>query len=900
MPPAQKTLVEIDGHRFTLTNLDKVLYPATGTTKAEVINYYAQIATVMLPLVRGRPVTRKRWPNGVEAEPFFQKNVDAATPTWMPRQRIEHRSGAIDYPLASSPAALAWFGQNGALELHVPQWQFTADGLPGNPDRMVFDLDPGPGVSLADCAQVAFWVRGLLGDIGAEAVPVTSGSKGLHLYVALDGTRSSAEVSAIAQQVARTIEGDHPDLVTSNMSKALRPKRVFIDWSQNNGNKTTVAPYSLRGRPQPTVAAPRSWDELADPELRHLEFSEVLERVADGLDPTAPLGVPTPSSTSVPRTGDGGEQDRLATYRSMRSADRTPEPVPDVGGQPHGADDTFVIQEHHARRLHWDVRLERAGVLVSWAVPRGVPENSGDNRLAVHTEDHPLEYAAFSGTIPHGEYGGGEMTIWDSGTYETEKWWSDEVIVRFHGQKVQGRYVIVRTDGKNWLLRRMKDQQGRWVPHPEPASRRAKIPDSDALTGSRVDGSLVGGSLVAGSLEGGAGPAVVAAPGGATRSPEPAGTEAAETKSAGTDPTGTDPTGAGPTDVSATQADSAPDEADLPSPPTDLAPMLATSGTVDQLVGDDWRFEGKWDGIRALAAIGNGALRLTSRTGRDITTGYPELVELLDLTAGHSVVLDGEIVALDNGGRTDFGLLQQRMGLTRKADVDRVRAKTPVHYYVFDILWLDGVSLLRRGYEIRRRLLTALNPQGEAVEVPEQMAGTAAEALEASDARRWEGIVAKKADAPYRPGQRVHSWIKIKNSRVQEGIVVGWKPGSGRRAGTIGSLLLAIPAGHSSVGGDVDSDGGPDGGLTYIGKVGTGFTDAVLDDLYGRLEPLRSEHSPVTGPVPRPDAKDAVWVQPELVGEVRFGEWTHDGRLRHPSWRGLRPDKRPDEVRRES
>src|SRR6185312_396820 len=138
MPPAQKTLVEIDGHRFTLTNLDKVLYPATGTTKAEVINYYAQIATVMLPLVRGRPVTRKRWPNGVEAEPFFQKNVDAATPTWMPRQRIEHRSGAIDYPLASSPAALAWFGQNGALELHVPQWQFTSDGLPGNPDRMVF------------------------------------------------------------------------------------------------------------------------------------------------------------------------------------------------------------------------------------------------------------------------------------------------------------------------------------------------------------------------------------------------------------------------------------------------------------------------------------------------------------------------------------------------------------------------------------------------------------------------------------------------------------------------------------------------------------------------------------------------------------------------------------------
>ena len=860
MPPPQKTLVEIDGHRFTLTNLDKVLYPATGTTKAEVISYYAQIAPVMLPVVRGRPVTRKRWPNGVEAEPFFQKNVDKATPTWMPRQRIDHRSGAIDYPLAASPAALAWFGQNGALELHVPQWQFAPDGLPGNPDRMVFDLDPGPGVTLAECARVAFWVRELLGDIGADAVPVTSGSKGLHLYVALDRTRSADEVSAIAQQVARTIEGDHPDLVTSNMSKALRPKRVFIDWSQNNGNKTTIAPYSLRGRPHPTVAAPRTWDELADPELRHLEFTEVLERVAGGLDPTAPLaaGLPTPARGG---SAPGSEPDRLATYRAMRSADRTPEPVPAAGAQPHGADDTFVVQEHHARRLHWDLRLERAGVLVSWAVPRGIPENSGDNRLAVHTEDHPLEYASFAGTIPHGEYGGGEMTIWDSGTYETEKWWSEEVIVRFHGAKVQGRYVIVRTDGKNWLLRRMKDQQGRWVPHPEPASRRAKIPDGDALTGSRVTGPQEDGSQADGSHADGA----PTAASGSDAPGRPARDRAPDAGSAGVEP--------------------GPAEPDLPSPPTDLAPMLATAGTVDQLIGDDWRFEGKWDGIRALAAVGNGTLRLTSRTGRDITVGYPELAELIELTFGHAVVLDGEIVALDDDSRTDFGLLQQRMGLTRKADVERVRIKVPVRYYVFDILWLDGVSLVRRGYDVRRKLLTALNPQGDSVEVPEPMTGTAAEALDASDARHWEGIVAKKADAPYRPGQRVHTWIKIKNSRVQEGIVVGWKPGSGRRVGTIGSLLLAIPE---------------NGGLTYIGKVGTGFTDAVLDDLYGRLEPLRTKESPVTGPVPRPDAKDAVWVQPALVGEVRFGEWTHDGRLRHPSWRGLRTDKSPDEVRRES
>ena len=282
---------------------------------------------------------------------------------------------------------------------------------------------PGPGVTLADCAQVAFWVREILADVGLDAVPVTSGSKGIHLYVGLDRRRdSSGEVSAVALQIAQVIETDHPDLVTSKMSKALRPGKVFIDWSQNNGNKTTIAPYSLRGRARPTVAAPRTWDELADPDLVHLEYAEVLQRLADGPDPMAALGVPLESPDSPAdrdsggspvdheklhatrrqnlatrrnsgavshdqpesrdhrqpeaATGAGDGQDRLGSYRAKRSADRTPEPVPRAGPQPHGDDDTFVIQEHHARRLHWDLRLERNGVLVSWAVPRGIPDTT--------------------------------------------------------------------------------------------------------------------------------------------------------------------------------------------------------------------------------------------------------------------------------------------------------------------------------------------------------------------------------------------------------------------------------------------------------------------------------------------------------------------------------------------
>ncbi len=448
----------MDGHRFGLTNLSKVLYPASGTTKADVIGYFAEVAHAMIPLVAGRPVTRKRWPNGVDTTPFFHKNVDKGTPLWIRRQEITHKDRTINYPLVESPATLAWFGQNAALELHVPQWRFGPDGGVGQPDRAVFDLDPGDGVELARCAEVAKVIRDRLDDLKLTAVPVTSGSKGLHLYVPMPGGQTSEEVSQFAKLLAETVERDMPDLVVSRMAKELRPGKVFIDWSQNSSAKTTIAPYSLRGRELPMVAAPRTWAELDDPELRQLEYREVLERLRSGIDPFGRPG------------GDRSVSAKLATYRSKRSADRTPEPVPAEAAQApaNGHDDTFVIQEHHATALHWDFRLERGGVLVSWAVPKGIPTTARGNRLAVQTEDHPLEYATFAGSIDHGEYGGGEVTIWDSGHYTLEKWRDDEVIVILDGARARGRFALIRTrvgaggeaagKGNQWLMHRTKDQ----------------------------------------------------------------------------------------------------------------------------------------------------------------------------------------------------------------------------------------------------------------------------------------------------------------------------------------------------------------------------------------------------------------------------------------------------------
>src|SRR3984957_19255942 len=434
--------------RVKLTNADKILYPATGTTKSEIFDYYTGIAEVMVPHIAGRPATRKRWPNGVEQSSFFEKQLAASAPEWLARGSITHRSGTTTYPIIDSVDGLAWIAQQAALEVHVPQWRFVAEWTrkgeqlkPGPAPRLVFDLDPGEGVTMAQLAEVARAVRDLIADVGLTTFPLTSGSKGLHLYSPLDKPVSSRGAVVLAKRVAQQLETSMPKLVTSTMTKSLRAGKVFVDWSQNSGSKTTIAPYSLRGREDPTVAAPRSWEELDDKKLRQLRYDEVLKRIERDGDLLAPLDA------------DVRTRDRLTKYRSMRDAARTPEPVPSTKpAAGHG--NTFVIQEHHARRLHYDVRLERDGVLVSWAVPKGVPDDPGVNHLAVHTEDHPLEYGSFEGEIPRGQYGAGSMTIWDSGRYETLKWTKSEVKVRLHGQRVTGGYTLFQTGGKQWMMHR--------------------------------------------------------------------------------------------------------------------------------------------------------------------------------------------------------------------------------------------------------------------------------------------------------------------------------------------------------------------------------------------------------------------------------------------------------------
>lgn len=283
--------VEVEGRRLKLSNLDKVLYPMTGTTKGEVLNYYARIAPLMLPHLADRAVTRIRWPNGTAEGSFFEKNLPAGAPDWLRTVTVPStgsRGGGdkITYPIIDGLAALTYLANLASLELHVHQWTVGRNGQPKNPDRLVIDLDPGAPADLHECARVALLVRGRLEEMGLSAAPVTSGSKGMQLYAALPGRKNADEVRDLAQEIAKDLSKAEPDLVVWRMTKALRPGKVFLDWSQNTGSKTTISPYSLRGKDRPTVATPLTWDEVETGaekrgELEQVTFDEVLKRVEE-------------------------------------------------------------------------------------------------------------------------------------------------------------------------------------------------------------------------------------------------------------------------------------------------------------------------------------------------------------------------------------------------------------------------------------------------------------------------------------------------------------------------------------------------------------------------------------------------------------------------------------------
>jgi bifunctional non-homologous end joining protein LigD len=465
----------------------------------------------------------------------------------------------------------------------------------------------------------------------------------------------------------------------------------------------------------------------------------------------------------------------LRDYERKRDRGKTPEPF--GGRKKRARSPIFVVQRHDARSLHYDFRLERDGVLLSWAVPKGVPLETGQRHLAVHVEDHPLDYATFEGEIPKGQYGAGSVEMWDKGTYELlEEKPDGGLTVRLDGKRLQGIWTLVPAhlsgEEKNWLLIRKRD---------------------DAPSAPRRKGA-------------------------------------------------------------------------------EYAPMLATLAQ-ELPGGNGWVFEVKWDGYRAISYLRGSEARLVSRNGNDLSERFPGVARALaSAVKTPDCVLDGEVCALDENGRSSFSAMQRGDGT--------------IVYYVFDLLELEGKPLIDLPLEERRETLAGLLDRRNRTVLLSETFDDGPGLLEAAAAQRLEGVIAKKLGSRYEPGRRSRNWLKVKTHGRQEFIIAGYTRGKGRRSGTLGSLILAVNRGQ---------------GLEYVGNCGTGFTEKEIDELLERLRPLVRKTSPFgyVPKMPKVRRDDIVWVEPKLVCEVEFAEWTHDGRLRAPSFQGLRDDKSAEEVRRE-
>jgi bifunctional non-homologous end joining protein LigD len=468
---------------------------------------------------------------------------------------------------------------------------------------------------------------------------------------------------------------------------------------------------------------------------------------------------------------------KLKEYRRKRDPKKTSEPF--GKGKKRGKEPIFVIQRHDARRLHYDFRLERDGALASWAVPKGVPLEPGQRSLAVHVEDHPLDYATFEGEIPKGQYGAGTVEIWDSGTYElVEEKKDGGLTVRLHGKRLEGTWTLVpaHLDGeeKNWLLLKKREEPGQ-----------------------------------------------------------------------------------------------------QPKPTREYSPMLATLGDQQVPKGPGWLFEVKWDGFRVLARVTQGEATLKSRQGNNLTQRFATVAkEIPKAVKTPNCVLDGEVCALDEQGRSSFSLMQQG------------KPGTPIVYFVFDLLELEGEPLVDLPLiERHKRLKKLLDRRNKTVRLSEVFED--GEALyQAAKQQNLEGIMAKRADSRYAVGRRTRDWLKVKTHGRQEFIIAGYTKGQGRRAGTLGSLVLAVRRGPN---------------FEWVGNVGTGFTGEEIEKLLAKLRPLERKTPPFkeVPKMPKVRKGDVVWVEPKLVCEVEFAEWTHDGHLRAPSYQGLREDKTAEEVHRE-
>jgi bifunctional non-homologous end joining protein LigD len=846
--------------RLAITNSGKIFYPAGKFTKSDVVEYYVRVAPFLLPHFRHRPVTLKRYPDGVYGEPFYEKDAPGFTPKWVKTFPVPRREGGpdINYILINDIETLAWSANMAALELHpflhrIPEID--------RPTHIVFDLDPGEGTNVLHCARVAFLLRDILKELRLKCFPKVSGSKGIQLYLPLNRPITYRATQAFARAIAELLERKHADLLVAGMAKNLRVGKVFIDWSQNAEHKTTVGVYSLRAkRPRPYISMPVTWRELKKAveksDVARLDFDpetalKRLQRVGDLFAPVLKLRQNLPKEFAGLQKSPTAEANKsarvpsralpkraaLGEYEAKRHFDRTNEPLPQLPKRSRqGSRRRFVVQKHAASHLHYDFRLEMHDVLKSWAIPKGLPLKENETHSAFETEDHPIEYLEFEGIILQGEYGGGTVMVWDIGTYEVVEgnYWKGSLSIFLAGKKLKGEWTLQRLANEEektkWLLRKTRG---------DAKAISAKRQDVSAVTGRTMEKIARDKSAVWKT------------------------NREAEKKTPKIERPTANVEGAKKTKA-----------------PQFVQPMKATAVT-ELPKGDEWIYELKWDGYRALALKHANDVRLLSLKEKNLTSDFAAVAEAVRGVSVLTAVIDGEIVAVDTRGCPSFQALQNRASTGREWQIV---------YYAFDLLSLEGEDWKKKPLHQRKAKLRELL-QGSDVRYNAELSGTPEAIVKTVKKARLEGVIAKDRDSLYRAGARVTTWVKFKIDKAQEFVIGGYKADGG----SFQSILVGYYDGTK---------------LLFAGKVRQGFNPAIRRRLLETMRPLLATKCPFDNlPSSRKshfgegiaieEMKELCWLKPKLVAQVSFTEWTNYGLLRHATFRGLRDDKEPREVVRE-
>ncbi|HMS66509.1 MAG TPA: non-homologous end-joining DNA ligase [Saprospiraceae bacterium] len=761
-----KQITKVEGRNITLSNLDKVLFEDAGFTKAQLIEYYIRVKEYILPFIADRPMTFIRYPDGTKSNHFYSKNRAEWTPEWIASVKVGDDD--VDYVLINHLPDLVWAANMAALELH-PMTVKSSDLE--HPDLFIIDLDPPTEADFAQVKVLAKELKIFFEQMDLTTFLKTSGSKGLHLFVPITPKYTHEEiVQFLKTQITLYIQ-NQPD-ATLAFKKDKRKGKILIDLFRNNKNQTCAAAFGTRGRPSGAVSLPIHWEDLDDLTTSQAydihTTVEYLTAKGNAWEAFYDFSTDLPGARTDQATltkAQVKKNEKLEVYREKRDFSKTTEPAGttlSAAASKEKSSPKFTIQLHDASRLHFDLRLEHEGVLQSWAVPKGLPTTVNEKRLAIRTEDHPLQYLTFEGTIPEKQYGAGEMWIFDTGTYQTTKHTTKSIHFQLKGSQITGDFHIFQTKDDQWLIERIS-----------------------------------------------------------------------------------------------------PNKVELP---TSFDPMLADLSDGKIPPSSDYFFEIKWDGIRINLVKNHDEITITSRGGRDISSQFPEVIAAAKEIKAEQVSLDGELVVLDGQGKPVFAkiisrLHQKKVGATSKSNQCTA--------YFFDLLYLDGLITKDMPVERRRAWVKAVLPVGEILRFSEAFedGNTLWEAVKAHG---LEGVICKSKASKY-VANRSKSWLKVKVRSDERVFIVGYTPGQGERSPHFGSLHLA-----QMESGEI---------LRYVGRVGTGFDQKTMIDLYDKINELPKIAKPFEEKIE--EEQKSVWVAPVLECKVKYASLTPGGIFREPVFLGL-------------